>query len=886
MKTNKIPCGGLKSSSNFGSTRKIAGMITAESSRPRLWLFVLVAALVLTQALPRHAYMATRNIKDRGATPRTTPSATSRRSRGGPQYSDLEFARFGHTATALSDGRVLISGGEDESGPVAVSEVFDPQTRTFSPGAFLAEPRAYHTATALPDGRVLIAGGLSGQQALSSTEFYDPATASFVGGPALTSARAGHTATLLADGRVLLVGGDVSGSAEIFNPISGRVAEIPGELQVARQFHSAVLLQSGKVLIVGGHAPEGAFGSGPGLGAAPTAEIFDPATLSFTLTRSPMRGERVRPELNLLPDGKVQIIGGDQGNSIEIYDPAVEAFAAYTPLVSGPQVMTTAARAAFIHSGSGVQFAGGQAGKGGTASPANFDRSDYTLMDRAGSELAMVAGGKGQAGHALNSVMLLASSEATLTTGKTNYPSGQPVNLRGSGWEANETVAVEISWMNKTSVERTIQIKADDDGNISSSKFKTPETKSPVTFTLVATGSKSHRSALTVITNAVNPGNEAISSFASNCTTAQSAFDLGNSVCVDATGAWLPVGGPPQDELVIVDPGGFVRNNASGCLTTSPAGPTITTDPEQFSFTLPSTSTTTCGATTYQNVGQWVLEIVRISTSSVVAKANITVANPNVCSGVVCPVQIRQGNDPGLCGAHVNLMVTPLGPCTVTLTNQNDQVVESGDFFPVGVTTITATPSTGTPCSFSVVISDTEPPTVHCPSTIVATTTGTSAVVTFPTPTATDNCPGVSAVTCSPASGSSFPVGTTTVTCSATDAAGNIGTCTFQVIVGNFDTCVKDATTGDNIQWNSKTGEYAFQTCGSGAMLITGTGQVAVVNGNRTLTDTSAAHMVKASYSPGQMTGTAVITIPIGQGISQTYHLNQTTPGATCSCST
>jgi large repetitive protein len=876
MKTNKIPCEGVGSSSKLAAKGKLGSPRRPGSIRPVLWLLVLAALIIVTQGLPRFAYTATGSTSHRSGATRTVAHPLAR----SLQSSDLEFARFGHTATTLLDGKILIVGGEDESGPTAVSELFDPSTRTFSAGAFLIEPRAYHTATALPDGRVLIAGGISGQQTLSSTEFYEPATGSFVGGPALMNARAGHTATLLADGRVLFAGGDGQGSAEILNPATGQVVAASGGLEVPRQFHSAVLLQGGRVLVVGGRVPDGSAGSGSGLSPSPTAEIFDPASRSFSLTRFPMRGERVQPELNLLPDGKVQVIGGDRENSIEIYDPASGYFAAYTPLTSTPQVMTTAARAAFIHSGSGVLMSGGQSGKGNSTT---LDRSDYTLTDHSSSEFAMVAGGKGHGGRALNSAVMLASSEAVLTTGKTNYPSGQPVNIMGSGWEANESVAVRISWTSKTATERTIQIKADESGNIASSKFITPETKFPATFTLVATGSRSHRSALTVITDAANPGNEAISSFASNCTTAQSVFDLGNSVCVDATGAWLPVGGPPQDELVIVDPNGFVRNTASGCLTTSPAGQTITTDPEQFTFTLPSTSTTTCGATTYQNVGQWVLEIVRISTSSVVAKANIVVVNPNVCSGVVCPVQIRQGNDPGLCGAHVNLMVTPLGPCTVVLTNQDDQVVQSGDLFPVGVTTITATPSTGTPCSFAVVVLDT--PTITCPSTVVASTSGTSAVVTFPTPVASDPCGGTVTVTCSPASGSAFPVGTTTVTCTATNSSGNMSTCTFEVLVGNFDTCIKDSSTGDNIQWNSKTGAYVFQTCGSGAMIIIGTGQVSVVNGNRTLTDTSAAHMVKASYSPGSEIGTAVITIPVGTGVNQTYRLNQTTPGATCSCS-
>jgi hypothetical protein len=56
-------------------------------------------------------------------------------------------------------------------------------------------------------------------------------------------------------------------------------------------------------------------------------------------------------------------------------------------------------------------------------------------------------------------------------------------------------------------------------------------------------------------------------------------------------------------------------------------------------------------------------------------------------------------------------------------------------------------------------------------------------VVNFPTPTATDNCSVTATVTCVPASGSIFPLGTTPVVCTAVDAAGNTASCTFSVTV-------------------------------------------------------------------------------------------------------
>jgi hypothetical protein len=81
-------------------------------------------------------------------------------------------------------------------------------------------------------------------------------------------------------------------------------------------------------------------------------------------------------------------------------------------------------------------------------------------------------------------------------------------------------------------------------------------------------------------------------------------------------------------------------------------------------------------------------------------------------------------------------------------------------------------------------ISDTQPPTITCPADQSATATSPSgAVVNYPAPTVSDNCPGVTAPVCSPASGSTFPLGATPVQCTATDAAGNTATCSFNISV-------------------------------------------------------------------------------------------------------
>src|SRR5438128_239726 len=134
----------------------------------------------------------------------------------------LVVPRTGHIATALSDGRILITGGRDRAGNiVAVSEIFDPATQVSTASATLTTARVDHTATLLRNGRVLVAGGTGATGPLSSAEMFDPSNpaAGFrVLSSSMSTARAGHTATLLNNGTVLIAGGDAAGTSEIFDP--------------------------------------------------------------------------------------------------------------------------------------------------------------------------------------------------------------------------------------------------------------------------------------------------------------------------------------------------------------------------------------------------------------------------------------------------------------------------------------------------------------------------------------------------------------------------------------------------------------------------------------------------------------------------------------------
>jgi HYR domain/Secretion system C-terminal sorting domain len=148
----------------------------------------------------------------------------------------------------------------------------------------------------------------------------------------------------------------------------------------------------------------------------------------------------------------------------------------------------------------------------------------------------------------------------------------------------------------------------------------------------------------------------------------------------------------------------------------------------------------------------------------------------NTCV-ITCPANIVKNNTWGKCGANVTYpAATGTGNCGALIYSK-----ASGSFFPVGVTTVTVTSTSGSSCSFTVTVKDVQKPDIKCPADIYVTTSTCSKAVTFNV-TATDNCPGVT-VTTVPASGSIFPAGTTTVTATATDAAGNKTTSTFKVKV-------------------------------------------------------------------------------------------------------
>jgi WD40 repeat protein len=281
----------------------------------------------------------------------------------------LGQARNGHSAVLLRDGRVLVVGGSQNGWSVDTAELYDPLTNVWSPtgappgpgmalrldnGQVLlvgddvvdnttalydpttdgwsptgldAHPRWGFGATLLGSGKVLLSGGFSIEPfspAVLEAELYDPVSATWSPAGVLSRMRNGDAPVRLQSGRVLISGGypqapspTPPASTEIYDP--GANAWSAGEnLLVARWIHTTTLLPSGDVLIAGGSSSSGA-GS-----ALASSELYDESSGNFRLTVS-LHIARWSDSATLLPDGRVLIVGGNDGtnflSSVEIYTP-------------------------------------------------------------------------------------------------------------------------------------------------------------------------------------------------------------------------------------------------------------------------------------------------------------------------------------------------------------------------------------------------------------------------------------------------------------------------------------------------------------------------------------------------------------------------------------
>jgi hypothetical protein len=185
-----------------------------------------------------------------------------------------------------------------------------------------------------------------------------------------------------------------------------------------------------------------------------------------------------------------------------------------------------------------------------------------------------------------------------------------------------------------------------------------------------------------------------------------------------------------------------------------------------------------------------------VGTNTVTATATDTSGNTSNCTfkvivndtekpTITCPTDVTVNTDAGVCYATGVALGTPSTHDNCGVASLTNNVPTQ---FPKGTNAVawivTDTANNSATCTQRVIVVDNEKPTLTCPSDIVRSndTGNCSAVVSFTCPSAGDNC-GVSNTVCNPLSGSTFNVGTNTVTVTATDTSGNTSNCTFKVIV-------------------------------------------------------------------------------------------------------
>lgn len=220
-----------------------------------------------------------------------------------------------------------------------------------------------------------------------------------------------------------------------------------------------------------------------------------------------------------------------------------------------------------------------------------------------------------------------------------------------------------------------------------------------------------------------------------------------------------------------------------------------------FNYTVPSFTDNCAGGSVSQTGGLPSGSAFPVGTTTNTFVVTDAGGNTDTCSFTVtvndtelpiltgCPSDITVSNDAGNCDAVVSWTVpAPSDNCAGVMMASSHT---PGSTFPVGTTLVKyiVTDAAGNQdsCQFNVIVNDDEDPLITCINdTTLSNDAGLcSAVVNF-SATFSDNCPGTT-VSFVPASGSAFPVGTTLVTATATDASGNTAQCTFNVIVNDTE---------------------------------------------------------------------------------------------------
>ena len=257
------------------------------------------------------------------------------------EHGGMRTVRRGHFTLSLPDGKVAVVGGVGQTlgglgilaniaavGALLSTEIYDPNTDTWSRASDMLEGHSGGLAVVLKDGRVLIAGGYNQAEGLASSEVFDPSIDQWIRTSSMARKTFANTAIVLPDGSVLFTGGfgmsrskgGITPGSEVFDPKSNEWRRASDTVH-GRMGHTITLLPDGRVVTIGGSTAGGPVN---------TAEYMEPETWLWSEI-TPMSVERSQHTATLLTDGRILVAGGSIQTTVEVYDPGTDEWTSSDP---------------------------------------------------------------------------------------------------------------------------------------------------------------------------------------------------------------------------------------------------------------------------------------------------------------------------------------------------------------------------------------------------------------------------------------------------------------------------------------------------------------------------------------------------------------------------
>jgi hypothetical protein len=252
-----------------------------------------------------------------------------------PSMPDMSTERSFHQAVTLNNGKILITGGNDDlNNTLATCEIYDPATNTMSATGSMHQKRYFHSMVRLNDGRVMVLGGSTAVNASGTAfdaalaivnsatdvcEIYDPATGLWTQVANMPWKRTGISAATLSNGKVLACMGAgsflgfpiFSNNAALYTPSTNSWQTITNATGSGRALSTTTVLPDGKIMISGGANGNIATLS---LDAKSDVSIYNPVTNAWLAGVPSMLSARAGHVSTIMPNGTVVFTGGASGN--------------------------------------------------------------------------------------------------------------------------------------------------------------------------------------------------------------------------------------------------------------------------------------------------------------------------------------------------------------------------------------------------------------------------------------------------------------------------------------------------------------------------------------------------------------------------------------------